>query len=413
MIKMEKLCVHGNILSEDFLLDDENSRVCIKCTANDVLWPNMEQDEVNSKTNGYRSEIDCDQRLLNSDEHGDNLEDSPLLINDCYPGPIMEYHCHDIISIRDDRKAWKKILAATFLCFIFMVAEIVGGYLAGSLAVMTDAAHLFSDFVGFNISLLAIWVGKKPATKRMTFGYHRAEVLGAFLSVLIVWMLALFFSFLAIKRLISKESDIDANTMIIVASIGLLINLLMAGVLHGVCHTHSHGLAAHPHSHDRSREQNINVRAATAHVLGDTLQSVGVLVAALIVKFRPGSEAADPVCTLIFSVVVILTTAQVARDSVRYLLEASPVDTGEMYGKLRAISEVRHAHGLHVWSLAPGKDAVAVHLAVDPFCDKDVVLEKASTILKSQISITSCTIQIETYNADIINRCSNCSAINF
>nr|CAI5849834.1 unnamed protein product [Callosobruchus analis] len=180
---------------------------------------------------------------------------------------------------------------------------------------MTDAAHLFSDFIGFLISLLAIWIGRKPPSKSMTFGYYRAEVVGALLSVLTVWLLAGIFSTLAINRIYNEDYDIDANTMIIIASLGLLVNIVMGGILHGVCH--AHGAGGHNHMHDghtgANDTSNINVRAAAIHVLGDLLQSVGVLVAAIIIKFFPGAKMADPICTLIFSVIVICTTIRVGK----------------------------------------------------------------------------------------------------
>nr|CAI5849835.1 unnamed protein product [Callosobruchus analis] len=173
---------------------------------------------------------------------------------------------------------------------------------------MTDAAHLFSDFIGFLISLLAIWIGRKPPSKSMTFGYYRAEVVGALLSVLTVWLLAGIFSTLAINRIYNEDYDIDANTMIIIASLGLLVNIV-------VCH--AHGAGGHNHMHDghtgANDTSNINVRAAAIHVLGDLLQSVGVLVAAIIIKFFPGAKMADPICTLIFSVIVICTTIRVGK----------------------------------------------------------------------------------------------------
>jgi zinc transporter 2 len=109
---------------------------------------------------------------------------------------------------------------------LLQVTELIGGFIAGSLAIMTDAAHLFSDFIGFLISLLSIWVARKSPTKDMTFGYYRAEVLGAFLSVLTVWLLAAVFAVLAMNRLWKKEYDIDANTMMIVASLGLIVNIV-------------------------------------------------------------------------------------------------------------------------------------------------------------------------------------------
>ncbi|EFA06430.1 Zinc transporter 2-like Protein [Tribolium castaneum] len=366
---METLCEHVDADDENFLLDDENAiKSCNKCK---------------SPSNGF----------VTMDDHVDTLEDSPLLINDCYHD---EFHCHNILQQSEDKKAWKKLLIAAILCFFFMITELIGGFIAGSLAVMTDAAHLFSDFIGFLISLLSIWVARKAPTRNMTFGYYRAEVLGAFLSVLTVWLLAGVFAVLAINRLLKKEYDIEANTMMLVASLGLVVNIVMGAVLFGFCHNHSHGLS------DQSNS-NINVRAAAAHVLGDLLQSLGVLIASIIIKVFPSAKVADPICTLIFSAVVIFTTAKVAKDSIWLLLEGSPKHSGDLAFELLNISNVRHLHNLHIWALSPGKDAVSVHLCVDKYSNRDSILKKANSLIKSRLNVISCTIQIETYSLELIN----------
>lgn len=132
----------------------------------------------------------------------------------------------------------------------------------------------------------------------------------------------------------------------------------MGGILHGVFHPHSHN--AH-HSQDH---ENINIRAAAAHVLGDLLQSCGVLLAAIIIKLFPNFKAADPICTVFFTVVVVLATVKVARDSANILLEASPDNIEDISLGLRHLPGVKHLHSLHVWSLSPGRDAVIAHLAV-------------------------------------------------
>lgn len=134
----------------------------------------------------------------------------------------------------------------------------------------------------------------------------------------------------------------------------------MGAILHGTCHTHSHshGLQSINHS------ENINIRAAAAHVLGDLLQSLGVLFAAILIKIFPNFKQADPICTIFFSVIVVWATASVAKDSVIMLLEASPKIITEVSLGLEHIAGVKHLHSLHVWTLAPGKDAVAAHLAV-------------------------------------------------
>lgn len=139
----------------------------------------------------------------------------------------------------------------------------------------------------------------------------------------------------------------------------------MGAVLHGICQSHSHG-PPHNHSHAHNHE-NINVRAAAAHVLGDLLQSCGVLAAAIIIKLFPTAKAADPACTVLFTVIVVAATVRVAKDSAAMLLEASPAGVEDVSLALRHLPGVRHLHSLHMWSLAPGKDAVAVHLAVGEF----------------------------------------------
>lgn len=133
----------------------------------------------------------------------------------------------------------------------------------------------------------------------------------------------------------------------------------MGVVLHGLCHTHSHNLSNQNHS-----TNNINVRAAAIHVLGDFLQSIGALVAALVIKFVPSAKIADPICTLLFSLIVICTTVRVGRDSIWFLLEGSPMSSWKLKMELRKLSAIKHIHNLHIWSLSPGKNVVTVHLAV-------------------------------------------------
>uniref|UniRef100_A0A1B6CSI2 Cation efflux protein transmembrane domain-containing protein n=1 Tax=Clastoptera arizonana TaxID=38151 RepID=A0A1B6CSI2_9HEMI len=134
-------------------------------------------------------------------------------------------HCHSVFLSHSHIKAWKRLLWASILCLFFMLTEVIGGILAGSLAVMTDAAHLLSDFVGFLVSLFAIWVAAQPATKKFSFGYYRAEVLGALFSITVIWLLTGIFVYLAILRLIKSDYDIHADAMIVVSGFGIFVNL--------------------------------------------------------------------------------------------------------------------------------------------------------------------------------------------
>lgn len=160
------------------------------------------------------------------------------------------------------QKAKRQLIAATTLCFIFMIAELVGGCAAGSLAIITDAAHLLSDCISFIVALIAIKLSKRPADNKMSFGYKRAEVFGAVISVIGIWLLTAFLVYLALLRLYRGDFEIDADTMLVVSSIGVFINIIMGVVLHGSCfslpHGHSHGggtTSHHNHSHSHINRQ--------------------------------------------------------------------------------------------------------------------------------------------------------------
>jgi len=200
--------------------------------------------------------------------------------------------------------------------------QVVGGYYAGSLAIMTDAAHLLSDLVGFLISILALYVARKAPTSRLSFGFHRAEILGALVSVFLIWILSGVLLYEAVLRSISPI-HVDGKLMFIVASVGLGINLLMGLTLgHGHSHGHSHshvqgdGTDSHTStdvhysatptaSGRRLSIVNVNVKAAQIHVAGDAIQSVGVMIAGLIIWLKPSLEIADPICTFVFAFLVL------------------------------------------------------------------------------------------------------------
>ena len=178
------------------------------------------------------------------------------------------------------RRARRKLIVASVLCLLFMTAEIVGGILSNSLAIATDAAHLLTDFASFMISLFAIWMAGKPRSDRMSFGWHRAEVVGAIASVLMIWVVTGILFYMAVLRVIKQDFEIDSKVMLITSGLGVLVNIIMGASLHQ--HGHSHGGGA-GHSHGGDSEQahsqtseNINVKAAFIHVLGDFLQSLGV-----------------------------------------------------------------------------------------------------------------------------------------
>ncbi|CAE7350229.1 Slc30a2 [Symbiodinium natans] len=211
-----------------------------------------------------------------------------------------------------------------------MLIEIVGGVLANSLAVITDAAHMLSDVGGFIVSLVALQLSKMEATKEYTYGYKQAEVLGALLSVAIVWALTAVLLWEAIPRFF-RPQPVNGQLMFIIAAIGFGVNLILMKVLgHGHSHDDDHG-----HSHE---DESVAVQAALAHVIGDIVQSLGVCVAALCIWFEPfdiGSTPipdgevsnwiyADPLCTCMFGVIVLHTTRSTMVRTVETLMGKAP-----------------------------------------------------------------------------------------
>ncbi|CAH3143731.1 unnamed protein product [Pocillopora meandrina] len=307
--------------------------------------------------------------------------------------------------------ATRRLRIASVLCLFFMTVEFVGGYFANSLAIMTDAAHLLSDFAGFMISLLALWVATKPATTTLSFGWHRAEVMGAVMSVLFIWVLTGVLVYLAVQRILTKQYEIDAQVMLLTASAGLIINILLGVILHQKGHGHSHGSHTKKKKGKRKKsqvspssfiileeEENVNVRAAFIHVLGDFLQSIGVFIAALLIWFKPSWAIADPICTFVFSLIVLGTTLAILKDALIVLMEGVPkgLNFHILKASLLDIPGVLAVHDLHVWSLTVGTTAIAVHLVIDDSCSSQAVLEEASRICSQEFDIQHSTIQVET-----------------
>lgn len=371
-----------------------------------------------------------------------------------------------------DESARRRLIAASVVCLLFMIGEVIGGVLSNSLAIATDAAHLLTDFASFMISLFALWLSSRPASKRMSFGWYRAEVVGALLSVLMIWLVTGLLVYMAVERLVSKEFEIDSVVMLATATAGLAVNIVMAFTLHGTHHHHHHGhshddhnhdhsnhshlshinetqnsnnarfpmnasekasltlnssdatlnsshtsMNNHPHHHDHDHHHhhhqkvktNINVRAAFVHVVGDFIQSLGVLVAALVIHFHPEWQIMDPICTFIFSFIVLLTTITILRDAINVLMEGMPdgINLIEVRDKLQQLPGVLKVHNLRIWSLSLDKIAISTHLVIDNSQTASETLKLALETLRRSYNFFESTIQIEEY-ADEMRDCEQC-----
>ncbi|KAI9033896.1 cation efflux protein [Phycomyces nitens] len=353
--------------------------------------------------------------------------------------------CSNITAKNSDsaRSTKRKLMFATILALVFFGTELVAGYFANSLALMSDAFHLLSDVASFIVALAAIYLAEKPATKRHTYGFHRAEVIAALVSVLTIWVLTAYLVVEAIER-VKKPQEIDAKLMCITASIGVGVNIVLAYVLgghhHGHGHSHDHD---HDHDHDHSnsnsnshshshsnedghdhsnedteahihnqtsgKETNINLRAAALHVLGDLLASIGVLISSIILIFKPEYTIVDPLCTFMFSLLVLFTTYHLVRDSLAVLMEGVPgdIEPEAIEKSLSQIPGVVAVHDLHIWTLSPGKSSLTAHITVsaDSELTYDQVLQRSQHIVCDMYGVHHSTIQIESDQATFTSHC--------
>ncbi|XP_030238006.1 zinc transporter 2 [Drosophila navojoa] len=335
------------------------------------------------------------------------------------------------LKSKSAQEAKFKILLAISLCCIFMIIEFLGGYIAGSLAIMADAAHLASDCISFVIGLVAIWLGARPPDARMSFGYKRFEVVGALISILGIWLLTAMLVIVAIERIWSLQFELDVNVMMWISAIGIVINVVFINLCSEmpevniwlihinnmracvfvsvsvcVCAYNTICLLYPP----RSSERNLNLRAAMIHVIGDLVQSIGVFLAAILIKFYPGAKFVDPLCTLLFSIIVIMTTVQLFRESVGVLLDAVPrnVCLATLQHELSGIEGVKSVHHVNVWQHTSDYNVLMAHLVVDALSDPNAVLELATQLAcGSKYKIKHATIQIERLTESVLDNNSN------
>ncbi|KAL2300836.1 hypothetical protein Nmel_013727 [Mimus melanotis] len=324
------------------------------------------------------------------------------------------------------RKVKKRLTLAALLYLLFMTGELIGGYVANSLAIMTDALHMLTDLSGIILTLLALWLSAKSPTKRFTFGFHRLEVLSAIISVLLVYILMAFLLYEAVQRTIHMDYEINGDIMLITAAVGVAVNLIMgfllnqSGHLHSHSHSHSHSHVPQPNSPNSAQgsshghSSSLAVRAAFVHALGDLVQSIGVLVAAYIIRFKPEYKIADPICTYVFSILVVFTTIRILCDTGVIILEGVPrhLNVDRIKEDLMKIEDVYSIEDLNVWSLTAGKTTAIVHLQLVPGSSSkwEDVQSKARQLLLNTFGMYKCSVQLQSYKQEMSKTCASCQS---
>ena len=358
-----------------------------------------------------------------SHSHGDEAETGSVGSH----GSDRSGHCHDDWDSKaPENRAERVLWIVAGLSVVFIAGEAAGGFIANSLAIITDAGHLLSDLLSFIISIVAIRTARHPASRRLSFGYYRAEIIGATISIVILWVLTTILVLLAVERIVAGNLEVDPDVMLITAGAGVVFNLVMGGVLMfgSGGHGHSHSGLSHAHSHGHSHggeegghgvtegtRKNVNVRAAFVHVIGDLVQSIGVLIAAVIIKFT-GWKLADPICTFLFSIIVLFTTITVLRDIFYVLMEATPphIDYSALRSDLMTVPNVSAVHDLHVWSLNMEKAALSVHLAISETERAVETVQEARQMILKKYTVEMVTIQVEAFDKSM-NECDKCKPV--
>lgn len=271
---------------------------------------------------------------------------------------------------------------ALFLVFIlttgFMLAEAIGGYLTNSLALLSDAGHMLSDAVSLGLSLLAFKIGEKRPTPEKTYGYKRIEILAALFNGIALVAISIYISVEAIRRF-QEPVEVAGTGMLIIAGIGLLVNIGSAWIL-------MRGDIG----------ENLNLSSAFLHVLGDLLGSAGAIIAALLILFF-GWELADPIASILVSILVIVSGWRVTRDTLHILMEGKPrnVDIEEIRSSLSGIQSVQNVHDLHVWTVTSDFPTLTCHITVERGTNTQRVLGEATKRIREQFHIEHVTIQVE------------------
>jgi len=275
----------------------------------------------------------------------------------------------------------KRLTFAIFLTFLVLTVEAIGGILANSLALLSDAAHMFGDVFALSLSLFALKIAHRPSTNTKTFGLHRMEIFAAFINGLLLFVMAGWILYESFSRF-QNPQIVDTTTVIIIAVIGLITNL---GVLY---------FFKDPamHRHD------LNMKSAFLHVLGDMLASVGVIIGA-ITMMATGWYIVDPILSVAIAILLIWGARTVLADSLHILLEGVPkgICVIEVEKELTAIPAIREIHELHIWSICSNIYALSAHALVNDQKVHQVesVLTEIQELLKSKFNITHSTVQFE------------------
>ena len=298
-----------------------------------------------------------------------------------YPSATVAGHVHGRRTVRDGTRA---LTAALALNAAYTVVEAGAGFTTNSIALLADAAHNLSDVLALAVALAAAMLARRPPTPTRSFGYMRAEILSALFNGVLVTLVAVWVGVDAIRRL-GDPPSVPGGWLMLVATVGVVVNVLAAGILH------------------RASPGNLNVRASVVHLGADALSSLGVVAAGALIVVA-GWEIADPLVAIGIAVLVVVGAWGIVRDAVHVLLEGAPrgIDSALVGSRLAAEPGVRDVHDLHIWEITSGFPALSAHVLVDPSGDCHAMRRRLEGILLADFGIDHTTLQVDHARPELV-----------
>lgn len=271
----------------------------------------------------------------------------------------------------------RRLTITLVLVGVYMVAEVIGGLLSNSLALLADAGHMLSDAAALGLSLFAIHLARRPSTPQRSYGYYRAEILAALANGAALVALSIYIFVEAIQRFLAP-AEVQGGLMLWIAAGGLAVNVVSLWILHA------------------GRQESLNVHGAWLHVLGDALGSVGTIVAGLLI-WAFGWYWSDPLASLLIGGLIIYSSWALLKEAVAVLMESAPrgIDPDNVLAAILAVPGVRAAHDLHIWTITSGIHALSAHVTVESQVDDHETLGAIRHVLHERFHIDHLTIQVE------------------
>ncbi|EMT45561.1 MULTISPECIES: cation diffusion facilitator family transporter [Anoxybacillus] len=289
------------------------------------------------------------------------------------------YDYHHLPHMKAQTASKKALWTTLILTTFFTIVEIIGGILSNSLALLSDSAHMASDVIALSLSMIAIYLASRPPNERFTFGYLRFEIIASFLNGLALMIIAIGIFIEGIRRFIHPE-NIQFSLMLTIATIGFVVNLILTIVL----------------SRSIKEEENLNVKSALWHFIGDLLSSIGVIISAILIYFT-GLYMFDPLISIVIGTIIFIGGAKIVRESYFILMDAVPpqFDIERIRTDILAVEGVEDVHELHIWAISTDHYSLTAHVLINeciqPFC----IILAINELLKEKYNLSHVTVQVE------------------